>query len=107
MSVRAIREYRFPSRSRAELYGDDQLVHIWWRNNQFLASAATVRVPKAMPFGEFVKTVVEPWAASDPDFQPGSALDWFIDDNPLPVRDEASLHELGIGHKHTLSFQVG
>lgn len=107
MSVRAIGEYKFPSRSRVELYGDDQLVHVWWRDNQFLASAATFRVPKAMPFGEFVSTVVEPWAASDPDFDPGSERDWFIDDSPLRVRDDASLTELGIGHKHTVSFQVG
>lgn len=107
MSVRAIGAYKFPSRSRAELYGDDQLVHVWWRDNPFLASAATFRVPKAMTFAEFVTTVVEPWAASDPDFRAGSERDWFIDDNPLKVRDDLSLHELGIGHKHTLSFQVG
>lgn len=107
MGVRAIGAYKFPSRSRAELYGEDQLVHVWWRDNTFLASAATFRVPKSMTFGEFVIAVVEPWAASDPDFEPGSQRDWFIDDRPLRVRDDASLNELGIGHKHTLSFQVG
>lgn len=107
MSVRAISTYKFPSRSRAELYGDDQLVHVWWRDNQFLAAAATFRVPKEMLFGDFVNAVVEPWAAADPDFAPGSERDWFIDDNPVRVRDDASLIELGIGHKRTLSFQVG
>lgn len=106
MGVKAVGEYRFPSRSRVELYGDDQLVHVWWRDNQFLASAATFRVPRAMPFGEFVTQVVEPWAASDPDFLPGSERDWFIDDAPLHARDDASLDDLGIGHKHTLSFRV-
>lgn len=107
MSVRSIGEYNFPSRSRVELYGDDQLVHVWWRDNQYLAAAATFRVPKAMPFGEFVTNVVEPWAATDPDFVAGSERDWFLDDDPLRVSDDASLSELGIGHKHTLSFQVG
>lgn len=107
MSVRAIGEYKFPSRSRVELYGDDQLVHVWWRDNTFLSSAATFRVPKTMLFGEFIATVVEPWAATDPDFEAGSERDWFVDDSPLRVRDDASLTELGIGHKHTLSFQVG
>ena len=107
MAVVAMYDYDWPSRSAAEFYGDDQLVHVWWRDNTFLAAAATFRVPRAMPFGEFVSTVVEPWAASDPDFEPGSERDWFIDDNPLRVRDEASLTELGIGHKHTVSFQVG
>lgn len=107
MSVRAIGEYRFPSRSRAELYGEDQLVHVWWRDNQFLASAATFCVPRSMSFHDFVTGVIEPWAASDPDFEPDSERDWFLDDEPLRVRDDATLTELGIGHKHTVSFQVG
>ena len=107
MGVTAIGEYKFPSRSREELYGDDQLVHVWWRDNTFLCAAMTVRVPKAMPFGEFLTGVVYPWASSDPDFEPGSERDWFIDDKPVQVRADASLKDLGIGHKHTLSFQVG
>jgi phenol hydroxylase P4 protein len=107
MAVVSIGEYKFPSRSREELYGDDQLVHVWWRDNTFLCAAMTVRVPKAMPFGEFLAGVVQPWAASDPDFEPGSERDWFINGNPVQVRDDASLKDLGIGHKHTLSFQVG
>ncbi|WP_396905661.1 phenol hydroxylase subunit P4 [Mycolicibacterium phlei] len=107
MAVRAIGEYRFPSRSRVELYGDDQLVHVWWRDNTFLCSAATFRVPKSMPFGEFVGTVVEPWAASDPDFVPGSERDWHLDEHPLAVDETATLTDLGIGHKHTVSFVAG
>lgn len=107
MAVRAIGDYKFPSRSRVELYGDDQLVHVWWRDNQFFASAATFRVPQAMRFGEFVSTVVEPWAAADPDFELGSERAWFVNDSPLTVCDNESLTDLGIGHKHTLSFQAG
>lgn len=107
MAVKSIGEYKFPSRSREELYGDDQLVHVWWRDNTFLASAATFRAPKAMPFGEFLTAIVYPWASSDPDFDPGAVRDWFVDDNPVQVREDASLKDLGIGHKHTLSFQTG
>lgn len=107
MSVRAIGPYKFPSRSRAELYGDDQLLHVWWRDNQFLASAATFRVPSTIPFAEFVTTFVEPWAASDPDFRRGSAGAWQLDGKPINAGDQTSLRELGVGHKHTLSFQVG
>lgn len=106
MGVRAIGDYKFPSRSRVELYGDDQLVHVWWRDNQFLASAATFRVPVAMPFGEFVATVVEPWAGSDPDFRPGSPGSWQLDGQPIDVDNDRSLGDLGVGHKHTLSFQA-
>ena len=107
MAVTSIGEYKFPSRSREELYGDDQLVHIWWRDNTFFCAAMTVRVPKAMPFGEFLAGVVEPWAASDPDFDSSAVRDWWIDGNPIQVSDDPSLTDLGIGHKHTLSFQTG
>ena len=38
MAVVALKEgYEFPSRSRQELYGDDQLVHVMWRNNAMFA----------------------------------------------------------------------
>lgn len=107
MGVRAIGPYKFSSRSRAELYGDDQLVHVWWRDNQFLASAATFRVPSAIAFDDFVTIFVEPWAASDPDFEPGSPHAWQLDGTPIEIGGAASLRELEIGHKHTLSFQVG
>jgi phenol hydroxylase P4 protein len=107
VGVRAIGEYKFPSRSRAELYGDDQLVHVWWRDNQFLAGAATFRVPVVMTFGEFLATVVEPWAASDPDFRPGSLRAWQLDGHPIDLDADRSLADQGIGHKHTFSFQTG
>lgn len=104
MSVRSIGEYKFPSRSRQELYGDDQLVHVLWRGNSFLAAAATFRAPKAMPFGEFVTAMVEPWASSDPDFRPGSEVDWRLDGDPITPGGDVALSDLGIGHKHVLSF---
>ena len=107
MAVKALGEYRFPSRSREELYGDDQLVHIWWRDNTFFCAAMTVRVPKAMRFGEFLAGVVEPWASSDPDFDSSAVRDWWLDGNPIQVSADKSLKDLGIGHKHTLSFQTG
>lgn len=106
MAVTSIGEYKFPSRSREELYGDDQLVHVWWRDNQFICAAATFRAPKAIPFGTFLAEIVGPWASSDPDFDPSAIRDWWLDGNPIQVSDDKSLKDLGIGHKHTLSFQT-
>jgi hypothetical protein len=106
MAVRALGEYNFPSRSRQELYGDDQLVNVMWRGNSFLCAAATFRVPRAMPFGEFVSSVVEPWASSDPDFVSGSATGWQLGGRTLEPAPEATLAELGVAHKHVLSFAV-
>ncbi|WP_432842207.1 phenol hydroxylase subunit P4 [Dactylosporangium sp. CA-092794] len=106
MPVRAITEtYEFPSRSRAELYGDDQLVHVMWKGNPLLAAAATFRVPRAMPWARFLAGVVDPWAASDPDYLPGSARSWNLDGRPLYPHDDDTLAGLDVGHKSLLAFE--
>lgn len=106
MAVRAISTYDFPSRSRQELYGEDQLVHVLWRENSFLCAAATFRAPRAMPFGEFVSAIVEPWAGSDPDYVPGTAAGWQLDGRPIEPEAGDTLAGLGVGHKQLLSFAV-
>jgi hypothetical protein len=72
MPVVAISEYKFPSKSRQELYGDDQLVHVWWKGNPWFVAAGCFRFPKAMPWGDFVG-VLKGFYTADPDFvrQPG------------------------------------
>lgn len=105
MSVRAIGTYDFPSRSRQELYGDDQLVHVWWRDNPMFCAAACFRAPKAMTWGEFRAGMLDPWASSDPDFTADRPRDWAVDDSPVSPRDEQTLSELGVGHKSLIAFQ--
>ena len=107
MGVRAIVDtYDFPSRSRQELYGDDQLVHVWWRNNLWFCAAACFRAPKAMRWGDFLDGVVYPWAAGDPSFDPATVSGWVLDDEPLDPRREQTLAELGVGHKSLLEFRA-
>lgn len=98
--------YKFPSRSRQELYGEDQLVHVMWKGNPLFVAAATFRAPKAMPFTDFMTALVEPWAGSDPAFRPGSAGSWTLDGQELTVDPQKSLAEHGVGHKSLLTFQV-
>ena len=43
MTVKSIGAYEFPSRSRQELYGDDQLVHVWFTDTLWFAAAACFR----------------------------------------------------------------
>ncbi|MGP4017517.1 phenol hydroxylase subunit P4 [Saccharopolyspora sp. 5N708] len=104
MSVKALYEYDFPSADRAELFGDDQLVYVHWEGNPLFCSAACFRVPKAMSFVEFVANVVEPWASSDPEFDPKAVRDWRLNGQPLDEPGDAPLSELGIGHKALLKF---
>jgi phenol hydroxylase P4 protein len=70
MAVKAIYDYDFPSRDRQELYGDDILVNVLWANNMMFCSAACFRAPKAMSWADFKSQMVDPWAASDPDYDP-------------------------------------
>ncbi len=106
MTVKALYDYDFPSADRVENFGDDQLVYVHWKGNLFLVSAATFRAPKAMPFGEFVSAMINPWASSDPDFDPSSMHDWCLFDESFEVADDRSLADLGIGHKALLTFST-
>lgn len=107
MSVRAItNDYRFPSRSRQELYGDDQLVDVMWQGNPMFCSAASFRAPKAMTWSEFLAGMVDPWASNDPDYTAGTGHDWTVDDRPIAPDPQASLAELGVGHKSLITFRT-
>jgi phenol hydroxylase P4 protein len=106
MAVRSIGAYKFPSRSRQELYGADQLVHVWWRGNLWFVAAACFRAPKAMTWGDFIAGLVYPLFGCDPDFDPATAkFTWTIDDQPVDPAADQSLEALGVGHKSLLTCQ--
>lgn len=104
MAVKALYDYDFPSADRAELFGDDELVYVYWRGNLLFSAAGCFRAPKAMTFGEFRAAMVDAWAGSDPDYDPAQVRDWRLFDEPLDADPNATLTELGIGHKALLSF---
>ena len=106
MAVRAIGEYDFPSRSRQELYGDDQLVHVWWRDNPWFCAAACFRAPKAMTWSDFRAAMVDPWASCDPDFDAAADFRWTVDDQPVQPAGDLTLEALGVGHKSLVSFSA-
>jgi len=106
MAVKALYDYDFPSADRIENFGDDQLVYVHWAGNPLFCSAAAFRAPRATPFGEFVAAMVQPWAASDPEFDPASIAGWQLFDEPLAADPQRSLAELGIGHKSLLTFRT-
>ncbi len=107
MAVVAISDYVFESKSRQELYGDDQLVHVWWKGNVFFVSAACFRFPKAMPWGELVN-VLKGFYTADPDFVPESldSVQWIIDDKAVTPDPAKSLEENGVGHKSLIQFSI-
>ena len=107
MPVVAISEYKFPSRSAAELYGDDQLVHVWWVGNPWFVAASCFRFPKAMPWGALMD-VLKGFYSADPDFVPDSldTAQWVIDDQLVTPDPSASLEANGVGHKSLVQFTV-
>ena len=108
MAVVAIGEYKFPSLSRQELYGDDILVHVWWRGNPYFVAASCFRFPKAMPFGALVNDVLKGFFTADPDFVPDSldTCQWVIDGKMVTPDLSKSLEENGVGHKSLIEFSI-
>ncbi|MFV0461988.1 MAG: phenol hydroxylase subunit P4 [Nostocoides sp.] len=106
MSVKSIGEYAFPSRSRQELYGEDQLVHVWFKENAWYCAAACFRAPKAMTWGDFWNGLVVPYAEEDPDFDPTATREWSLHGEVISPRDDQTLEELGIVHKDVLGMRV-
>jgi phenol hydroxylase P4 protein len=106
MSVIALKPgYDFPSRSRQELYGTDQLVHVMWKGNLFIAAPATFRAAQDANWGEFVRDVIAPWAACDPDFDLSALHSWCVDGVAVTPTDQDTFVSLGIGHKSLVSFE--
>jgi phenol hydroxylase P4 protein len=104
MAVSSIGSYDFPSSSRQELFGDDQLVHVYWNHNMWMCAPHCFRAPKAMPWSTFLAEVVYPVFECDPDFDRNTTtFTWEVDHTPLTPRDDASLAELGVGHKSLLT----
>jgi phenol/toluene 2-monooxygenase (NADH) P4/A4 len=106
MAVNSIGTYDFPSRSRQELYGDDQLVHLWFQENMWFCAAACFRAPKAMTWGDFWNGLVVPYAEEDPDFDPAARRVWTLHGEQFEPRDDQTLEEIGVEHKDVIGMRV-
>ena len=59
-----------------------------------------------MPWGDFMTQMVDPWAGSDPDYDPEAPKEWFLDDKPFTPDPGRSLADHGIVHKGLISFRT-
>lgn len=99
-------EYNVLSRDRIELFGDDQLINVWWRGTVFNVCPACFRIPRAITWADFITTVVVPWAEKDPDFDASRMTAWRIDDTPFEPKDDDTIEGLGVEHKGLVSFEL-
>lgn len=106
MTVKALYDYDFPSRDRQELFGDDILVNVMWANNPMICSAACFRAPKAMSWADFKSQMVDPWAASDPDYDPSAPGGWQVNGEDFSAADDTTLDGTGVGHKGLFTFRT-
>jgi phenol hydroxylase P4 protein len=106
MAVKALYEYDYPSKDRQELFGDDILVHVMWANNMMFSAAACFRAPKAMSWADFKNQMIDPWAASDPDYDPSAPTDWQVNGDTFSPDDGTSLADTGVGHKGLFTFRT-
>ena len=60
--ARAANYAQAPAETTIRLYGDDQLVHVWWKGNLWFCAAGAFRAPKAMPWDEMMSATVKPKA---------------------------------------------
>ncbi|HEX2912096.1 MAG TPA: phenol hydroxylase subunit P4 [Chloroflexia bacterium] len=108
MSVVAYKPgYEFAARDRAEVFGDDMLVHVHWLGNLFFCAAAAFRAPKAMTFGDFKANMLQGLFGADPDYATLTPENtrWLLGDTPIQPRDDQSLADLGLTHKGLLKFE--
>jgi phenol/toluene 2-monooxygenase (NADH) P4/A4 len=106
MPVKATYDYDFPAADRAELFGDDMLVNVMWTGNTTLCSPACFRAPRTIPWADFKAQMIDPWAATDPDYDPGAATDWRVDDDPFTPADGMTLAHTGVVHKGLITFRT-
>jgi phenol hydroxylase P4 protein len=106
MALLTLGAYDFPSRDRLELFGEDQLVNIFWEGNTFIAGPGCFRVPRAMTWSDFRSKVLDPWAAADPDFAADRATDFRRDDEALNPKPDQTIEQLGIVHKGLIKFRL-
>jgi len=107
MAVKAMYDYDYPSRDRQELFGDDMLVNVQWVNNPLFAAPACFRAPRAMPWADFKAQLIDPWAASDPDYDPAGTKDWqVVGGQAISPDANPSLADTGVVHKGLIVFRT-
>ena len=106
MAVKALYDYDYPSKDRQELFGDDILVNVLWTNNMMFASAACFRAPKALSWEDFKSQMIDPWAASDPDYDPSTPGGWQMNGEDFSPADDTTLDDTGVGHKGLFTFRT-
>jgi phenol hydroxylase P4 protein len=106
MTVKAIYDYDYPSKDRQENFGEDILVNVMWAGNMMFCSPACFRAPTTMTFADFKSQLIDPWAASDPDYDPSAPRDWQVNGQSFTADDGIRLGDSGVGHKGLFVFRT-
>ena len=50
--------------------------------------------------------MIDPWAASDPDYDPSAPAGWQVTASTFSPADGATLADTGVGHKGLITFRT-
>jgi phenol hydroxylase P4 protein len=99
--------YEFQARDRAEVFGDDMLIHVYWKGNMLFCSAAAFRAPKAIKFGDFKANMLSGVFGADSSFAELNSENtrWTVDGKEVKPTDDTPLSEVCPTHKGLIMFE--
>lgn len=109
MPVRAItKNYSFSPRDAQANYGDNILIYIGWDHHTLFCSAKAFLISPHATFQQLLQTLMPAGFSQHPDF---NAIDWQqvkfqLDRKEFKLQPDATLAELGFGHKSLLRFST-
>lgn len=101
MAVDSIGQYKFPSRERAEIFGESQIVYFCWERHMLFAAPFITFVRGDMKLGDYLDSVIKPLISPDPDAPQveWAKAQWSNGPKSFTPNFDASLEDNGIGHK--------
>ena len=59
-----------------------------------------------MSWADFKAQMIDPWATSDPDYDPSAPTGWQVNGEAYSPDDGTSLDDTGVGHKGLYTFRT-
>lgn len=100
--------YDFPSANRAENYGGDWNIYIYWYDHQIYACPAAYRLPPSMPFRKFLDEMFKADYARHPETSKieWDKAEWEYEGKPWKPKLDGSLADNGLEHMSYLKFRT-
>lgn len=108
MTVKALYEYKFEPKDKANKFHGMQLLYLCWSNHLLFCAPFAFLVAPDITFSEFIETILTPAIAAHPDAEVAdfSGAEWLLNDKVFVPELSASLKDNGIDHKSMLTVKT-